>query len=529
MTALPELPLQDLARVVAAVRGGTAATAHAGSNVGSHPWSPAGARNGVDVARPRARALFLATATFFASIATFLHGAHSRAWSVLPTDVSSAEELKMSTKMRLLAAAVGGVVLSGASSAHAQDAVQWRVEDGGNGHWYQFVRGEVDICWTDAEQLSIGAGGHLVSVTSAIENQFVLSLITPYNPGTLEGGPWIGATCVGLPWGQWWWVTGEAFAFADWLPGSPWNTGQFLHYWRWNGGLRWNNTVDCGAGRSYIIEWSADCNSDGIVDYGQIRAGELVDTNANNIPDCCEQGFDCRFNAVQWRVEDGGNGHWYQTIATIGQTWEVARARGASMGGHLVTLATAQEDAFVRSLTPDVTDTGFWIGAFRTPNVVCTGSSWQWVDASPWTYTAWASNQPDCWATGQDRLAVVRGNYFPGWHDFGSFATDIAMAIVEYSADCNSDGIVDYGQIRAGELVDTNANNIPDCCEQAISCVPCAADIDESGAVNSVDLAAVLSNWGSDGGKYPRADIDGDGTVSSTDLAAVLSAWGPCE
>jgi hypothetical protein len=57
----------------------------------------------------------------------------------------------------------------------------------------------------------------------------------------------------------------------------------------------------------------------------------------------------------------------------------------------------------------------------------------------------------------------------------------------------------------------------------------CPADIDESGAVNSVDLAAVLSNWGSDGGKYPRADVDGDGTVSSTDLAAVLSAWGPCE
>ena len=295
MTAIPEIPMQDLARVVAAVRGGTAATAHAGSNVGSHPWSPAGARNGVDVARLRARAMFLATATFFASIAIFLHGAAFHAWSISPTDVLSAEELKMSTKMRLLAAAVGGVVLSGASSAHAQDA-------------------------------------------------------------------------------------------------------------------------------------------------------------------------------VQWRVEDGGNGHWYQTIATIGQTWEVARDRGASMGGHLVTLATAQEDAFVRSLTPDVTDTGFWIGAFRTPNVVCTGSSWQWVDASPWTYTAWASNQPDCWATGQDRLAVVRGNYFPGWHDFGSFATDIAMAIVEYSADCNSDGIVDYGQIRAGELVDTNANNIPDCCEQGFDC-----------------------------------------------------------
>jgi hypothetical protein len=468
--------------------------------------------------------MFLATATFFASIAIFLHGAHSRAWSVSPTNVSSAEELKMSTKMRLLAAAVGGVVLSGASSAHAQDAVQWRVEDGGNGHWYQFVRGEVDICWTEAEQLSIGAGGHLVSVTSAIENQFVLSLITPYNPGTLEGGPWIGATCVGLPWGQWWWVTGEAFAFADWLPGSPWNSGQFLHYWRWNGGLRWNNTVDCGAGRSYIIEWSADCNSDGIVDYGQIRAGELVDTNANNIPDCCEQGFDCRFNAVQWRVEDGGNGHWYERIESW-RTWDEAKNEAETVGGTLVTINSQAEGAYLaQNVAPSL---NFWAGGRRVKG------AWQWITGEPWDYTAWNCNhchpscQPDYPWEDHLEAACFDGSTLR-WNNYTS-GNGRPAYVIEYSADCNSDGLVDYGQIRAGELVDTNANNIPDCCEQATSCVPCAADVDESGAVNSVDLAAVLSNWGTDGGKYPRADIDGDGTVSSTDLAAVLSAWGPCE
>ena len=101
--------------------------------------------------------------------------------------------------------------------------------------------------------------------------------------------------------------------------------------------------------------------------------------------------------------------------------------------------------------------------------------------------------------------------------------------VVEYSADCNSDGIVDYGQIRAGELVDANANNIPDCCERSVSCTPCPGDIDESGAVNSVDLAAVLANWGTEGGKYPRADVNSDGFINSSDLAAVLSEWGPCE
>jgi hypothetical protein len=37
-----------------------------------------------------------------------------------------------------------------------------------------------------------------------------------------------------------------------------------------------------------FVEWSADCNGDGIVDFGQILRGELDDDNANGIPDICE-------------------------------------------------------------------------------------------------------------------------------------------------------------------------------------------------------------------------------------------------
>jgi hypothetical protein len=51
------------------------------------------------------------------------------------------------------------------------------------------------------------------------------------------------------------------------------------------GSPQWNNTA--------IIEWSADCNNDGIVDYGQILAGAMVDADHNNVPDCCEQGYAC--------------------------------------------------------------------------------------------------------------------------------------------------------------------------------------------------------------------------------------------
>jgi hypothetical protein len=101
-------------------------------------------------------------------------------------------------------------------------------------------------------------------------------------------------------------------------------------------------------------------------------------------------------------------------------------------------------------------------------------------------------------------------------------------AILEWSADCNADGLVDFGQIRAGELDDANANNIPDCCEQGVACF--CPDIDGNGTVDAIDLAIVIGYWGTNGGKeYPQADIDRSGDIDAADLAALLGAWGPCE
>jgi hypothetical protein len=48
------------------------------------------------------------------------------------------------------------------------------------------------------------------------------------------------------------------------------------------------------------------------------------------------------------------------------------------------------------------------------------------------------------------------------------------------------------------------------------------ADVNRDGAVNSLDLAALLSAWGDAGG---AADINLDGSVGAPDVAALLSAW----
>ena len=51
----------------------------------------------------------------------------------------------------------------------------------------------------------------------------------------------------------------------------------------------------------------------------------------------------------------------------------------------------------------------------------------------------------------------------------------------------------------------------------------CPADLNLDGVVDSADLGALLSAWGT-----PEADLDGNGDTDSSDLGIVLSGWGQC-
>jgi hypothetical protein len=96
---------------------------------------------------------------------------------------------------------------------------------------------------------------------------------------------------------------------------------------------------------------------------------------------------------------------------------------------------------------------------------------------------------------------------------------------VEWSADCNSDGVVDYGQILAGQLADANTNGIPDICEGP-TCRD--ADLFRNGVINGADLGILLSEWGP---AYANtvSDINHDGRVDGSDLGFLLANWGPCQ
>jgi hypothetical protein len=73
-----------------------------------------------------------------------------------------------------------------------------------NGHSY--YRSTGSMTWTDARQACINMGGHLVTVTTAAENNFIFNL---WPSG------WIGLTDE-VSEGTWRWVTGEPYTWGNW-------------------------------------------------------------------------------------------------------------------------------------------------------------------------------------------------------------------------------------------------------------------------------------------------------------------------
>jgi len=129
--------------------------------------------------------------------------------------------------MKRLLAGLAVVVLVGVSVGQARaERVRWAI----NGHYYEAVSvGSGGISWDDAKAAAEAVGGHLATITSSQENDFVLSLIggPQYwisDGGSWNLGPWLGgyqSLPSTLPDDNWQWVTGEGWEFTSWAPNNP--------------------------------------------------------------------------------------------------------------------------------------------------------------------------------------------------------------------------------------------------------------------------------------------------------------------
>ena len=250
----------------------------------------------------------LALAWFFVILLGLLHAATVTRFSSYPANsaasaVFGAGNEGVSMQFKKMAAVVSST-LAMSAGAHAQDAVQWRVEDGGNGHWYAY-EGPQSRNWFQSRDHAIGRGAYLATVTSLEEKNFLCETVLQDLAGSGFGGnAFLGGyqeltdpEPAGFRW-----VTGEAFDYAAFGPGNPSNSGDFnpegedaiaMYGPAGNSGgqggygCNWNDVGLLSTNYGLLLEWSADCNDDGVVDYGQILDGTFADANADGVPDIC--------------------------------------------------------------------------------------------------------------------------------------------------------------------------------------------------------------------------------------------------
>jgi hypothetical protein len=153
------------------------------------------------------------------------------------------------------------LVVSGSATALA-DPFEWPVFSGGNGHFYELKQPPGGINWTNASaaaQASTwrGVSGHLATVTSAAENNFIIS--------HLPGWAWIGLSDAAVP-GTYAWVTGEPFAYTNWEQGQPTQNGEhYVHYSFALGSWKWNDLTNVTAypgpqPLGYLVEYPVPVN-----------------------------------------------------------------------------------------------------------------------------------------------------------------------------------------------------------------------------------------------------------------------------
>jgi hypothetical protein len=108
------------------------------------------------------------------------------------------------------------------------EPIQWLISDGGNGHYYEAVFFDGGISWKDANNFAqasvyLGVAGHLATITSQAENDFITNNIL----GSFDQGLpryWLGGyqpIDAPEPATGWRWITGETWAFTNWPPSYP--------------------------------------------------------------------------------------------------------------------------------------------------------------------------------------------------------------------------------------------------------------------------------------------------------------------
>ena len=115
-------------------------------------------------------------------------------------------------------------------------------------------------------------------------------------------------------------------------------------------------------------------------------------------------------------IESGSDEHIYR-VFDMSMSWTEARDYCEKMGGHLVTIGSAEEQEKVEALMKERHKNNLWIG------LEYDGSSWKWLDDTEFVYTHWAPDQPDGETNGENcgQIYSATVDYEDWTAEFGSW------------------------------------------------------------------------------------------------------------
>ena len=230
-------------------------------------------------------------------------------------------------------------------------------------HTYKLY--EDGLTWNAAKAKCEEMGGHLMTVTSSEEQKILESLLANGKKNIY----WLGGYEVTE--GQYAWVTGESFSYTNWYYGEPNNTNgdeDSLTVYRANDFGKWNDLPS--GGRTPESDFNSIQNSGYICEW---------DGEPNPDPDPAPKK------------------HEYLLFET-GMTWEQAKAYCESVGGYLMTVTSAEEQAILEGLLKEGGKNSYWLGATRDTSGLLPDSSdggFRWITNEEFSYTNWASGEPN--------------------------------------------------------------------------------------------------------------------------------------
>jgi len=321
-----------------------------------------------------------------------------------------------------------------------------------NGHSYKLFDTSMD--WNSAQQYCESLGGHLVTINSADEQQFVSTIASKSSKKNV----WLGATKGEN--GKFSWVTGEDAQFSNWSAGEPSNyddTENAVMMYTYSNSLvnlgEWNDIASTGGtvdgfkldDIGFICEWESttentvtDVTGYQLDENGNIVTdddGEPVVTNqqgyiiVNEESTTSESQSELSISVITpetsiittadtigaseqvTTITDTSNqnirylynGHTYQIFENMNLSWNNAKAYCTALGGHLVTITDANEQTFINAIIKDNSKPNLWIGAERNMD-----GSYSWVTGEEFSYNNWINGIEVNYATEFDVSVVVQ-------------------------------------------------------------------------------------------------------------------------